>query len=286
MTEPTIIRCSALTGWPDCPRRGAARLFWREIEAAGYRLRHTARSIGALIGTSVHRAAAVALGEKAYSGSLPPESVVTDAAAETLHDGFKSGEAIAYDSGPRGVTSNRQQAERQTLGMSQAYHRQIAPQVEPIMSEQRLEAEIEPGLILSGQPDIICREPAAVRDLKTGVRPGGTHAGQIGGYALLAHSNDIDIEVAAVDFIQRVPAHKPQPDPVTKPVLVQLAESTAASVIKHIAGDLQTFRHGDAERRIAPGDPAAFLANPNSMLCGEKWCPAWGTEFCHEGRPQ
>jgi hypothetical protein len=282
MTEPTIIRCTALTGWPDCPRRGAARLFGPEVEAAGYRLRHTIRGIGAAIGTAVHSGAAIVLGEKARSGKLPPESVATDAAQQTMRDQLMEG--VTYE-GTRGVTINRAQAERQVTGMTQTYHRVIAPQVEPLMSEQKLEAEIEPGLILSGHPDIICREPGAVRDLKTGARPGGTHTGQIGGYALLARSNHIDIEVAAVDFIQRVPIHKPQPDPVTKPVLVGLAESTAVNVIKHVCFALAMFRHGDPARRISPGDPAAFLANPSSMLCSPKYCPAFGTEFCHEGDP-
>ena len=57
----TIIRCSALSGYPDCPRRGAAYLFWREVSGAGYRLSSTARGIAAAIGTAVHRSAEVTL---------------------------------------------------------------------------------------------------------------------------------------------------------------------------------------------------------------------------------
>jgi hypothetical protein len=53
----TVIRCSALTAYPDCNRRGAARLFWREISSMGFRLRSTPRGIGAAIGSAVHRAA-------------------------------------------------------------------------------------------------------------------------------------------------------------------------------------------------------------------------------------
>src|SRR5271154_6074342 len=96
MTEPTIIRCSALSGYPDCNRRGAARLFWREITAAGFRLRKTPRGIGAAVGTAVHRAAEFALSEKAHSGVLPPASAATDAARDSLVDELGHAE-IGYD---------------------------------------------------------------------------------------------------------------------------------------------------------------------------------------------
>jgi hypothetical protein len=279
VTEPTIIRCSALSGYPDCPRRGAARLFWREIEAAGYRLARTVRGIGAAIGTSTHKSAATTLEEKARSGKLPPLSVAQDAAVATLHDEL-AGE-IRYDT-DRGPTHNASQAEAQTLAMSSAYHRVVAPTVEPIIVEQRLEAEVEPGLILSGQPDLVCREPAQVRDLKSGTRRPGSNAPQLGGYSLLARSNGMDIAEAAIDFVQRVAVNKPQPDPVTDPVPIGPAETAAVNIIRTIARDLDVFRHGDPERRIMPGDPWAFMANPASMLCSAKWCPAHGSDFCHE----
>jgi hypothetical protein len=281
----TVIRCSSLSGYPDCPRRGAARLFRHEIEDAGFTLRQTPRGIAAAIGTAVHTGAEIPLLEKATTGRLPPESVALDAATWTLGSQFRDGEEITFD-GTRGVTHNRVQAERQVIGMTRAYFRTVAPALNPIHVEERLEAEIAPGVILSGQPDQICREPHKIRDLKTGRKPSGTHAPQVGGYSLLARSNGLDIESAAVDFIQRVPIHKPQPDPVTEQVTVAQAETAASAIIKHMIGDLDTFRHGDPERRILPGDPWAFPANPASMLCSPKFCPAHGTEFCHEGRKE
>jgi hypothetical protein len=167
--------------------------------------------------------------------------------------------------------------------MTRAYFRSVAPRVDPIVVEERLEAEVSPGLVLSGQPDIVAREPRAVRDLKTGARL-GSHAPQIGGYALLARSHALDIDEAAIDWVQRAPVAKPQPDPVSVELRVADAETAAANIIRHIAGDLRTFRYGDAERHILPGDPWAFLANPASMLCSPKYCPAHGTEFCREGK--
>jgi hypothetical protein len=273
---PTIIRCSALTAYPDCNRRGAARLFWREISAMGFRLRSTPRGIGAAIGSAVHKAAEIILKEKAETGSLPPSTVAADCAAETLIEGLREG--VEFDR----VTANRVEGEVTAVGMARAYHRVVAPEVEPIIVEERLEAEVAPGLILAGQPDVVAREPHRVRDLKTSLRVGGSHAPQVGAYALLARSHGLDIAEAAVDSIRRVAIGKPQPEPVSKPVAVALAESAASSIIKHIEGDLRTFRDGDPARRILPGDPWSFQANPNSILCSAKYCPAHSTDFCHE----
>ena len=281
MVEPTIIRASALSSYPDCNRRGAARLFRREIEAAGYRLRHTPRGIGAAIGTAVHKAAQVLLGEKATSGVLPPASVGTDAALDELHAQLSSGE-VAYDAS---FTLNRAEATRQTIGMARIYRSVVAPKVEPILVEERLEAEIAPGIVLSGQADVVAREPGAVRDLKTGVRRPTSVAPQLGAYSLLSRSHGLDITRALIDFIQRVRPSRPQPDPLSTSLEVAQAETAATNILRHIEGDLATFRHGDPVRRILPGDPWSFQANPASVLCSPKYCAAFGTAFCREGDP-
>lgn len=286
MADPVIIRASALSGYPDCPRRGAARLFWREIEAAGFKLRRTLRGIGAAIGTANHKSASTTLEEKAQSGKLPPLSIAMDVAVSALHDELGEGE-IRFDNS----TYNARQAEAQTIAMSSGYHRIVAPQVEPIAAiEQRFEAEVEPGIILSGQPDVVAHEPGRIRDLKTGARRPRSNAPQLGAYALLARTHGYNIESAAIDFVQRVAIDRPQPDPITRPVPVGSAETAAASIIKHISNDIKTFRHGDAERRILPGDAWSFLANPSSFLCSEKYCPCWGVtgphSFCHEWQPK
>jgi hypothetical protein len=278
-TPATVIRCSALTMYPDCPRRTAARLFWREIAAAGFRLYATPRGIGALIGSAVHRAAEVILREKAASGRLPPSTVATDCAAQTLDDALAEGEVIMDQ-----VTANRVEAEVQSIGMARLYHRAVAPEVDPVLVEEPLEAEVAPGLVLAGRPDLVAREPAKVRDLKTSTRISGRHLPQIGGYSLLARSNGLDIAAAAVDSLRRVAIGKPQPEPVTHTAPLAQAETAAASIIAHIARDLRVFRNGDPEHRIAPGDPWAFQANPQSILCSAKYCPAFGTEFCREGQ--
>lgn len=271
MPELTVIRVSSLPMYADCPRRAAARMFRKEIEAAGFALRDEMRGIGAAVGTAVHKAAAVTLDEKARSGSLPPVDVATDAAAETIREEIANG--VQFDAR---VTQNPNDAQNQVVRMSRAYHYSVAPEIEPIMVEERLSAEISQGLVLSGQPDLIAREPNRIVDLKTGTQAGNFNA-QLGGYSLIARSNQIDIDEAAIDFVQRASMKKPQPEPVHRPAPIAIAEQTAANVVRHIAEDLRVFREGAPERRLLPGDPAAFLANPNSMLCGDKYCPAHST---------
>jgi hypothetical protein len=286
MVEPTIIRASALSSYPDCNRRGAARLFRREIEAAGYRLRHTPRGIGAAIGTAVHKAAQVLLGEKAASGVLPPASVGTDAALDELHAQLGQGE-ITYDS----PTLNRNEATRQTIGMARIYRSAVAPGIQPLIIEERLECQVGDDLLLTGQPDMICREPRGIRDLKTSARKTpGSHAPQLGAYSLIARSHGFDIVEASIDFVQRVRPTRAQPDPISVSVQVALAETAATRILAHIHDDLTTFRHGDQAKNILPGDPWSFTANPSSTLCGEKYCPCWGVtgphSFCHEWAPK
>ena len=125
MIAPTVIRCSALTGYPDCERRGAARLFWKEITAAGFKLRFTPRSIGALVGSAVHKGAAVELAEKAKDGKLPPVSVPIDAAGGELKEQLLGGDVV-FEDGPRGVTRDRDDALRQTVSMVRSYHTGVA----------------------------------------------------------------------------------------------------------------------------------------------------------------
>jgi hypothetical protein len=285
MAEPTIIRAAALSGYPDCNRRGAARLFRPEIEAAGYRLRQTSRGVGSAIGTSVHVAAKVTLEEKAKTGSLPPASVGTDAALDELHEQFSGGE-ILFDHS----TTSRNEATRQVLTMSRTYRSIVAPRVEPILIEERLEAEVMPGVILSGAPDLVAREPGAIRDLKTGARRPTSVAPQIGAYSLLARTHQIDIQEASIDFVQRVRHTRPQPDPTSVSMQVALAETAATRILAHINDDLNTFRHGDHAKNILPGDAWSFVANPSSTLCSEKYCPCWGVtgshSFCNEWQPK
>lgn len=270
-----FIRASSLPGYSDCARRAATRLFRRDILAAGYTLHETPRGIGATVGTSVHAAAALTLTEKSRTGSPAPLSAVTDCAVETYRETAREG--VMFDR----ETPASADAERQVVGMASAYQRVLAPQIEPLAVEERLEAETPFGLVLTGQSDVLAREPGRLRDLKTGKKR-GSYKPQFGAYSLLSKAHGFDVTGVSEDFLQRVGVKKPQPAPVSFDHDLAAAETAALSVLRHIAGDIQVFREGDPDRGVLPGDPWAFSANPSSILCSSKFCPAHGTQWCVE----
>lgn len=281
---PITVRASILSTWPDCERKAAARLFRREVEDAGHVLRSVPRGVGAIIGTAVHYGIEVMLAAKASTGRLPFEGDSQDAARSKLREQMSAGE-VQYD-GPKGVTHKLGDAVDQTARMTLAYQLAVAPKVEAIaVIEKRLEATVEPGIVLSGQSDLVCREPGSIRDTKTGIHMPSSFAPQLGAYSMLARTHGLDIERASIDFIPRVRRNVQQPAPVSRTTNIRHAETAAHNIIKRIAGAVETFRLGDKKRDILAGDPWAFLANPSSNLCSPKYCPAWGTSFCREGRP-
>ena len=289
--EMTIVRASSLGGYQDCPRRSASRMFRKEIIAAGYELRETTNGIGAAVGTSVHKGGKIMLDEKAKTGELPPISVSTDAAIDTLR--AELDREITFDK----TTVDLNEAETQVIRMTKVYARDVAPDVQPLLVEERMEATVPwatQGLIVSGQADLVAREPGAIRDTKAGSKL-GTYSCQVGTYSLLARSNGIDITEANIDFVKRVHITAKTKTQVQPPAVVQkyniaLAETAAVNVLRHIDGDLKTFREGDPERGLLPGDAWAFPANPSSMLCGEKYCGCYGCKgehsFCREWEPK
>lgn len=278
MDEPAFVRASALSNHTDCARRSAAKLFAAEIRAAGYELREIPRNIGASIGTSVHGGGALILREK-MQGHITPLSAATDCAIEEYRAIAEEGMMFDKES----PTSNA--AETQIVRMVDVFQREVAPGIDPVSVEEALEAETGFGIVLTGQKDVLARDPNELIDLKTGKRQ-AMHAPQIGAYSLLSKSNGLPVDKASVKFIQRVAVSKPQPSTVTTPYNLAQAENAALNVLRHIAGDLKVFREGDEATGIMAGDAWAFAANPSSMLCSAKWCPAHSTPFCIEHKKE
>lgn len=283
MTEEIIIRASSLGNYADCPGRSACDIIPNIIIAMGYTLREKSQGIGAAAGTAVHAAGASMLKHKALTGELSPEDATNDEAIQTLKKATKDG--VQFDK----ATADLNIAEQQVLRMARVYRFSVAPKIQPIIVEQRLEGEVKPGLILSGQSDVIAREPGCVIDLKTGTKR-RKYTSQIGAYALLARSTGIDITKGRVDFIERSPLTKykkpfPQADVVHDDVPIAYAEQTAHNVVQHIYRDIRNFKEGNDELRLGPGDTRSFLKNPSSMLCGAKYCRGHGTSWCEEHAP-
>lgn len=273
MEQFFYIRPSSLTSWGDCPRRAAASLFKRYIMDAGYDLRSSLATIASGVGTSVHAAGAHLLEAKMETGSLGARDEAEQCGVDTLKQIIEDG--IGFDD----TSPNRNVAERQVVRMTRVFHKEIAPKVDPIAVEVRLEADTGDNFILSGQSDLIAREPDFVRDLKTGV-VSRTHAPQLGAYAILEASHGRELSGAAVDFIRRVRIDAEQPPVESTYYPLEEIVPFALHRINRVKRELTDFLE-----RLESGSKApewAFDVNPMSMLCSEKFCAAYGTDFCNE----
>lgn len=264
MTLP-VIRPSSLPGYADCARRGATKLFHKEITDAGFMLRQLSPGIGAATGTATHAAAAFTLQEKMLSGNLGNETEAEHRALESLKAETANG--VTYDA----TSPDLNTAEKQVLRQAKAHRLYVAPKLEPVAVEQRYEAETN-GFLLSGQIDVAAQ---GLRDLKTGNKPRANFS-QYGSYSLLLRTNNIEVPTITEDFIQRVTISKPQPQPVEILYDVALCETTTMAIIGKIEKDYREF--------MQTGNPDAFMANPSSVLCSEKYCGAFNTKFCPFGK--
>lgn len=265
MTEPWdfLIRSSSLTGWPDCERRFAARAIPEIVEGHGYQLRKVYGSIGGKIGTATHAGAAVLLSTKIKTGETGDVNDAIDAGMDSLRAEIAQG-ALWDDASP---TIN--DAEKQTRRMVVAYNVFVAPRIKPVAVELEMVARFSPTLRLIGHMDVC--ESDQIRDTKTGIRRRPNHP-QYGAYALLRRAHQYSVSAFFEDYIPRTPAKRVQAEPVSVQYPVATCEQAASKILKRIDAAVQDFAHH--------GDPWAFLPNPSSSLCGEKWCPAFGTKFC------
>ena len=265
MTETSpLIRVSSLAGWTDCPRRSAARTFRDRLEADGYVLRDRANIVSASVGTGLHAGVAHALREK-IEERVAKLARMVEISIETYR--ADTAEGVDYDS----TTDSANTAERQLGAMNQSYYADVLPVVEPVTVETRMEARTAAGFTVSGQPDML-DAAAAVHDLKSG-KAGDTYQAQLGGYLLLAKANGQPAPVdAVIDWVPRSRLSKPQPVAVSYRYPAAMCEAEAKAVLNQITHQWTDYK--------AKQDPAAFPCNPMSMLCGPKYCAAYGSEWC------
>lgn len=270
MSERVFIRASSLPAYMDCPRRNAAKLFRFEIKEAGYQLRSGSQSIGAATGQGCHAGAAYMLTARMTDGTVGNNSECDDISIETLRRECESG--VVFDA----ASPNLNTAEKQVLRQTALYRYDLAPKIEPVAVEEPLEGNVtftsydgDPiEVTLTGHID--AREIARIRDTKTGRHR--QNIAQYGGYSLLARAKGHTVDELVEDFIPRTPIKKAQ-EPVQPHVYdVGKGERIAYRILEKIARDLHEFRQ--------TADPWAFMPNPMSMMCSDKYCPAWGTEFC------
>ena len=277
-TKMIIIRLSHLPGWADCARREAARIMPDMITGAGFTLRTLVQGVGAAVGTAVHKAAAYTLTEKLEDRGLGDDNDAEDLAIDSFNTQIGGG--VMWDD----TTKIKGDGHRQIQRMVRSYRKKVAPTINPVSVEERLKANLVEGMEVSGQRDVLGREPHAIIDLKTGKSPRANSA-QYGGYAMLHHTHEPDNRVERITehHLPRVGANKDQPEPITIQYDVQASEWLARDLLDDIVRSVDEFKQRVTAFSGKPPE-GAFRANPYSMLCSEKFCPAWGTDFCRVHR--
>ncbi len=266
-----VIRCSSLPPWPDCERRSAAIMFPVLVEAAGFTLQQRRSHIGGVVGSAVHTGAGYMLTEKIDTGEVGNETEAVDR-AETEMKRRLDEAPIVFDA----TTEKVPTAQKQIARMVRTYRR-FAEGVDPEAVEYNLRADLGDGFILSGHGDAFTRIDAGLRDLKTGTLK-RMNAGQYGGYSVLARANQMPVVNIYEDYLKRVRVSKEQPPVETVEIDQESAEHQAMDTMRRIKRAVQNFQMLMDKGSDRP--ERAFQANPLSMLCSEKFCPAFGSDFC------
>lgn len=178
------------------------------------------------------------------------------------------------------LTGDLNTAEKQLRRMNHSWHQHLAPTIHPRLVEQRLECVVSPGVVMSGQMDVVdtVGNGVRIRDNKTTKVKRSAHV-QLGAYGLVLHSHQYEVQALVIDHIPRVKIRDEQPPPQTRSVDLRSALEDAMQAVQDVGRATDLFRKRAADP--AGMDPiSAFPANPSSSLCSDKWCPAWGTATC------
>ena len=261
----TIIRCSSLSHYTDCPRRSAAKMFFNELsEEYGFDLMPTKTSAGAAVGTAMHKSleAAIVLRSKGQPYAEEIKKVAEASIIESAREG------IIWDDTTFDKSAGVLQAVRQAHAILDVF-----PELDEIAIEGEFTADLGDDFVLSGHIDIRGREGQkhTIQDFKSGTVK-RVNIPQYGGYSLLVRTAGQKVDLLREIYVKRVGKTKAQPAPIVQDYDPAMAENFAYAIIKKIKSDLQAFRK--------TGSPWVWLPNPNSMMCSPHYCPAYGTKFC------
>jgi len=273
-TDIFTIRPSSLPSYNDCARRTVGKAYPFLLRDAGYMPRELSSSVGAAVGSGVHRAGEYSLKHKMEDhGNIGTDADAIDAAVAEFDERIDEG--VIWDD----TTPTRDTAQKQIGIMARMYRARIVPHIEPIMIERRIELQYAPGFIISGQPDVVANVSTVhrpgLRDTKTGVIRRANGA-QYGNYAALLNSVHEEIETITEDFLQRVPLSKSQPEPESHSLDLRACIALAKATNDRIVRDVNTF--------LETGDIETFAPNPSSMMCSDKYCPLHSTDACPHHR--
>lgn len=259
------LRPSSFTTYADCGRRWAAANLSAEVRDAGYQLRHLPANIGAITGTGTHAGSTWALSVKMETGELGSMAEAEDRSVASLKEGLEEG--AAWDQ----VTPDLNAAQRQVARQTRSFLHHVGRHLDPLMVENRLEANRPSGAVLSGQVDIVVDAQLRLNDIKTGKQT-RNNAVQYGSYSRLLRAHDWPVLGIQEHYVPRVKLVADQPPPVTITYDMKAAEAASEVVMVRLERDVDAWRRDQS--------PDAFLPNPASVLCTDRFCPAWGSEFC------
>jgi hypothetical protein len=236
------------------------------LEAAGYRIRQLPAGIGAASGTATHAGAAYTMTEKMTTGLLGNANEADQRTLQSLADEIEGG--VMWDS----TTGDLNTAQQQSLRQMRSFRTHVAPIVQPLAVETRLEAEFSPGFVLSGQPDYTVGD--GIEDIKTG-KTASYHGSQFGCYSALQRTTGQPVTKVRERFIRRMTLRKEQEPPVTHEYDPGACERLAWATLKDMERAYMAFTQ--------TGDIGVFIPNPRSNLCSSKYCGAHGA-CCPHGR--
>ena len=271
------IRASMTSGYNDCRRRAVARQWRRKFEKLGYEFRQTQPSVGSASGTACHTGIRLLYTDKWNERKLDLDGAVEQAVAE-FHAEIDSG--VEWDA----TSQNANETEKQIRNQINAYMYGPCQAEMPLTItdkdgnpapalELKLEAKAAVGWLLTGHIDLVTVSQT-IRDYKTGAVD-RMYNEQLGSYSLLVRSNGILTGTAELykDYVKRCGKTKPQEPPVSTKYPVKESESAAMGTIKGIIADMAKF---DETQNL----DEAFPANLMSMMCVERYCLAFNTDFC------
>lgn len=258
------IRSSMLSTYQDCPRRAAAKHWKKYLSGLGYEIKQLPITIGGAVGDGVHAAAKYMM-EGKISGRVEKISDIIEVGMIKLSN--KTAEEVRFDS----VTGSINEAQKQCSSLINIFIDQAAPNLNPLALEVFRKATVMEGVEFGGSCDIET-VGGSIHDEKYGSKYRPAQA-QLGGYSILKKSETG--ESAKVISQLHIPRVKLGAETGLKVTTydVSICERMAYAMIMHIVRDMKNF--------IKSQNPWCFPANPLSMLCSEKYCPAWKTPWCY-----
>ena len=224
-------------------------------------------SAAAALGTAVHKAMEVGLLEKIATGSLPPLSVLEDAAHQNWMAASED-EEMEYN---ENNGESFDVVDRMVVGGARIYGKELMPSIEPIATERVFTKIIEGHpLIHAVQGSIDIEEERGVSDLKVtkDKTSGSKHILQLSTYAHLRNENGLPTTYSSIDNVikgRKLDPHKMR----TERIDVKVAPEYAKHWIDQILETTKEFHKSGDEKLFRGTSP------DNNFLCNPNWCSLW-----------